>query len=145
MATVAKIVIIKMNPFHFFREDSDIVMPYGQVVKKNMNGKNEFVSDILAGKAGSEILAGKTGSEILAGKTGLVAWFVSHCHTTSKREVLVEDLKKHLPGDSIKVIIEFINLKNNSALLSIFLPSNAKTNKCFPAKNKEDFHFLPLD
>jgi len=79
---------------HFFnitmtyREDSDIFMPYGEVVTRN--------------RATSPAVH-LAGSKILKGKTGLIAWFVSHCRTTSRREDLVEVLKLHLPKDSVTI------------------------------------------
>lgn len=37
--------------------------------------------------------------EFAKGKTKLAAWFVSNCHTSSKREEFVAELEKHAPID----------------------------------------------
>ena len=79
------------NKEPLFREDSDIFMPYGEVVSRNRTTDPAVQS---------------VGSKILDGKTGLIAWFVSHCRTTSRREDLVEELKLLLPNDSVTVTKE---------------------------------------
>ena len=72
-------------------------MPYGEVVTRN--------------RATSPAVH-LAGSKILKGKTGLIAWFVSHCRTTSRREDLVEELKCHLPKDSVTVSKDKLYLSN---------------------------------
>ena len=66
-----------------YRTDSDVFMPYGRIVEQHqpdmkrhpgMNNKTEFAS-----------------------------WLVSNCNTKSKRETLVEELRKHLPANKIHV------------------------------------------
>ena len=58
-----------------FREDSDIVMPYGRLVRREEGG----------GEGEEERRRRR-----VRGKTRLAAWFVSRCKTRSKREDLVQ-------------------------------------------------------
>ena len=62
-----------------YRPGSDIWTPYGRIVK---------------GKAASTQLL-----PVSENKTKGIAWLVSHCHTHSKREMLVKALQKHIPVD----------------------------------------------
>lgn len=68
-----------------YRSDSDIYMPYGRIKRKPRNEEQGL------------------SLEMVEKKTNLAAWFVSHCSTLSKREVVVQELKKYLPENSIKV------------------------------------------
>ena len=67
-----------------YRTDSDVFMPYGRVVQNDQIIKSEPDQD-------------------LSDKKYLAAWLVSNCHTQSRREDLIEDLKKYLPTDSIHI------------------------------------------
>lgn len=60
-----------------YRKDSDVYVPYGQVVK----------------------CGPQQGVKHLSNKTKQIAWIVSHCDTSSQREVLVEQLKKFVDID----------------------------------------------
>lgn len=60
------------------RFDSDIMAPYGLVVKR----PTPLVKNYTA---------------VLANKTRLVSWVVSHCETHGEREAYVRLLERHLP------------------------------------------------
>ena len=66
-----------------YRRDSDVFMPYGRIVEQPQSGDNNYQRH--------------------KNKTELISWLVSNCNTRSKREVLVEELRKYLPGDKIHV------------------------------------------
>ncbi|CAL4235740.1 unnamed protein product, partial [Meganyctiphanes norvegica] len=69
-----------------YRQDSDIVVPYGRIVPKlGINPTNA------QGK-----LTNTTGRDYWSGKNPnmLVAWMVSHCATTSRREWFVKEIVK---------------------------------------------------
>ena len=66
-----------------YRRDSDVFMPYGRIVKQPQSGDNNYQRH--------------------KNKTELISWLVSNCNTRSKREVLVEELRKYLPADKIHV------------------------------------------
>ena len=51
----------------------------------------------------SQIVVFRVEDDHLNFLSGFGAWFVSHCNTQSRREVVVQELKKYLPEDSIKV------------------------------------------
>ncbi len=62
-----------------YRLDSDILYSYGQVEPATLPSVAISTKKL--------------------NKTKLVAWFVSHCFTHSRREAYVEDLSKHIPVD----------------------------------------------
>lgn len=67
-----------------YRKDSDIVAPYGRKIPKKANESKEV-----------EIKFGNlTLDEWITGKEAVAIIVVSNCKTESKREVLVEELKK---------------------------------------------------
>ncbi|XP_046349918.2 glycoprotein 3-alpha-L-fucosyltransferase A-like isoform X2 [Haliotis rufescens] len=61
-----------------YRLDSDIPFPYNRIV---YTGGSVNISDVVRRKSRS------------------IAWFVSNCHTPSKREVYVRELRKHIDVD----------------------------------------------
>ncbi|XP_046573117.1 glycoprotein 3-alpha-L-fucosyltransferase A-like [Haliotis rubra] len=61
-----------------YRLDSDIPYPYNRIL---FTGGTVNISDVLRKKSRS------------------IAWFVSHCGTPSKREVYVQELRKHIDVD----------------------------------------------
>ncbi|KAF5307931.1 hypothetical protein FQR65_LT06498 [Abscondita terminalis] len=63
-----------------YRFDSDIRIRYGNIQKRKTNRRFPTAKDIEK-------------------KTKLVAWFVSHCETSSKREDLVKAIQKYVPVD----------------------------------------------
>ena len=64
-----------------YRHDSDIPIPYGSFTAGASNRASDEVQSLVAGK------------------TKLVAWFVSNCRTSSKREEYVKKLQKYIPVD----------------------------------------------
>jgi Glycosyltransferase family 10 (fucosyltransferase) C-term len=44
--------------------------------------------------------------ELLANKSKLVAWFVTHCHTESKREDYVKELRKYIAFNALTETID---------------------------------------
>lgn len=64
-----------------YRRDSDIFHPYGTIVQKPESSRVIETE-------------GKIGQ-----KSKLLAWFVSHCHTSSKRENFVRELQHYLSVD----------------------------------------------
>ncbi|KAB0792778.1 hypothetical protein PPYR_14737 [Photinus pyralis] len=63
-----------------YRFDSDIVSRHGQFVEEESNYTLPSVA-------------------VIQKKAKLIAWFVSHCKTSSQREVLVAELQRFLPVD----------------------------------------------
>ncbi|KAB0805475.1 hypothetical protein PPYR_02445 [Photinus pyralis] len=63
-----------------YRLGSDIINRYGEFIEEKSNYTLPSV-------------------QVIEKKTKLVAWFVSNCKTPSKREKLVEEMKKYLPVD----------------------------------------------
>ncbi|KFD65659.1 hypothetical protein M514_05866, partial [Trichuris suis] len=61
-----------------YRRDSDIVTPYGKLVRKSKNTRTFIDFDM---------------------KTHLAAWFVSNCHTSGGREDYVEALRQYMKVD----------------------------------------------
>lgn len=68
-----------------YREDSDVYAPYGYFAKRN-----DTINDDHARTAEADTYKNKT---------KMIAWLVSNCHTTSRREQLVDELRKYLPVD----------------------------------------------
>ena len=64
-----------------FRTDSDFPIQYLRLIKKKRTSKQSNFS------------------HILQPKKKLMAWFVSHCKTESRREDYAEELKKYIPID----------------------------------------------
>ena len=73
------------NATYTFRKDSDIVFNYGSIDKR------------------VSILPPNVGTfkkhRFANGKTRLIAWIVSNCNTSSKRERYVDELRKYVPID----------------------------------------------
>ena len=65
-----------MNWSMTYRVDSDIPYPYGSLKYRNVPRTRNY-------------------TEIFQRKTKTAAWIVSHCRTESKREVFVEEMRKH--------------------------------------------------
>ena len=78
-----------------YRQDADILIPYGQVVKSN-NLPNETHLDQLIqefGQRNSHLASKENHSQ------ALIAQFVSNCGSVSGREALVASLSQHVPVD----------------------------------------------
>ena len=67
-----------------FQSDSDVVIPYGTFWRHPTASQ--------AYKASMKL-------DYLSGKTKLVAWLVSNCKTSSRREEFVKQLQQHIPID----------------------------------------------
>ncbi|XP_014676746.1 PREDICTED: alpha-(1,3)-fucosyltransferase C-like [Priapulus caudatus] len=63
-----------------YRLDSDAIRTYGQMVPFNSSAPHNF-------------------HNYAEGKEKLIAWFVSHCDTSSNRMAYVDDLKQHVDVD----------------------------------------------
>ena len=68
-----------------YKQDSDVPLSYGRVKRK----ENVYQSSMTTRKHKA--------------KKHLAAWLVSNCNTQSKREILIEELKRYLPEDSVHV------------------------------------------
>uniref|UniRef100_A0A915L171 Fucosyltransferase n=1 Tax=Romanomermis culicivorax TaxID=13658 RepID=A0A915L171_ROMCU len=64
--------------------DSDVFYPYNTFVKEKSFGAPQTLNSI---------------KSIVKNKTKLVAWFVSNCQTSSRRELYVRELQKYLAVD----------------------------------------------
>uniref|UniRef100_A0A5S6QG94 Fucosyltransferase n=1 Tax=Trichuris muris TaxID=70415 RepID=A0A5S6QG94_TRIMR len=76
--TTAKNFVNTVNWTATYRRDSDIVTPYGKLVKTAT--QEEVIVNLTI-------------------KTRLAAWFVSNCYTNSRREYYVSALEQHMPVD----------------------------------------------
>ena len=65
-----------------YRSDSDLHVPYF-ITKKRDTPCEECVQK----------------KDIFPRKSKLMTWIVSHCHTSSKREKYMAELRKHIPVD----------------------------------------------
>jgi len=74
---------IKKMRIGFVRLDSDFLLPSGSIEKLEQSNTN---TDLLI-------------ENHLKNKTKLAAWIVSNCRATSKRELLVQELKKFIQVD----------------------------------------------
>ncbi|XP_016970672.2 alpha-(1,3)-fucosyltransferase C [Drosophila rhopaloa] len=81
-----------------YRLDSDVVWPYGQLL--------DIETDAVVAPSASPYWRKPPASfndsvvwDLWSGKTKMAAWFVSHCETLSKREILAERLQEFLPVD----------------------------------------------
>ena len=81
-------IMKSMDDFMSYRSDSSIYLPYGQVIPVNVPQANRKEGDTFSHDMW-----------IIRNKTRLAAWFVSNCHTKSKREDYVKELKKHIVID----------------------------------------------
>ncbi|XP_013395623.1 alpha-(1,3)-fucosyltransferase C [Lingula anatina] len=63
-----------------YRQDSDIPIQYGSIMRREKPMKRDFV-------------------DVAKRKSKLVAWFTSHCQTFSRREDYVKELQKYIPVD----------------------------------------------
>ncbi len=128
------------------RSDSDICMPYGHISPKQTEEKifnnedeeegedeDEREKDDEKDENGMENeeerdSLNKSGSSSqleFEGKTGFAAWFVSNCHTVSRRERLVEELQSYLPPDSIQVEEKYsTSLLTASSHITAVLPAS---------------------
>lgn len=75
-----------------YREDSDIFMPYGEIVSRQEAYERGYIQDLNA----AEI---KDYDQIYYNKTRDVVWLVSDCSTKSKRELYVKKLRRHISVD----------------------------------------------
>ena len=73
----------KFDLLSYHRTDADIPYTYGYLSELNDTEKGQV----------------KLGVNHATGRSGLVVWFVSHCHTTSFREMYVEELQKIIKVD----------------------------------------------
>lgn len=71
----------QINARMTYRMDSEVPAPYGRLMRLNQRIQN-WKPKIDFGQ-----------------KTGQIAWIVSNCHTLSKREKLVDQLKKYIQID----------------------------------------------
>lgn len=65
-----------------YRLDSDILLPYGTFTEKSAEEKERSAKGLSENHA--------------IGRTKMVSWLVSHCITSSKRELLAKELSKHI-------------------------------------------------
>ncbi|KAK4287389.1 hypothetical protein Pmani_039537 [Petrolisthes manimaculis] len=65
-----------------YRRDSDVVLPYGEVMR--LQHRDNSWDNI----------------DFAQGKTKLAAWIASNCITTSRRESLVKELQEYIPVDT---------------------------------------------
>ena len=76
-----------------YKKISDFYHPYGMFVQKKQHpplGSPELAKLIEDfGKRNVHLSQNRTGTK--------TAWFVSHCSTKSRREILVRELQKHIP------------------------------------------------
>ncbi len=88
-----------------YRQDSDLFVPYGKVLKcdKNLKTKHKF-----------------------DGKKKSIAWFVSNCKTGSKREVYVKELKKYIDVDIYGKCGDFNCSRKNESLCYEMIAKNYK-------------------
>ncbi|XP_076313839.1 alpha-(1,3)-fucosyltransferase C-like [Tachypleus tridentatus] len=67
-----------------YRTDSDVFVPYGKLIPKNMTG-------VISGQ--------NTRDDQNISNNNLIVWLVSNCNTTSNREKFVEQLKRFISVD----------------------------------------------
>ena len=75
------------------RSDSDIYIPYGTPCKPAV-WSNASLAETLHDPAQREQVG-----NIINNKTGLIAWMVSNCHTPSRREDFVAELRRYVRVD----------------------------------------------
>lgn len=95
---------------------SDIRYHYGEVVPLSTAPQNEVALS-------SYRRAARQAENYAQGKTGLVAWFVSHCYTQSRREKYVALLRQYIPVDIYGGCYTLRCSMNQSSFLS--------TNECY--------------
>lgn len=105
---------------------SDIRYHYGEILKVKPS------ADLT--RSVNETHKGKNFAE---GKTKLVAWFVSHCFTQSRREKYVNILRQHIPVDIYGGCHELKCSMNESAFLS--------TNECYDMLEKDYKFYLAFE
>lgn len=84
-----------------YRLDSDIVHrdSYGVFVPYQRNLPSRYPIPRRGETEERKAILRNPSTVDVSGKTKLVAWFVSHCNTTSKREEYVRELSQHVPVD----------------------------------------------
>ncbi len=102
-----------------YRQESDVFVPYGKVLKCGKNLKTKYKFD---------------------GKKKSIAWFVSDCKTDSKREVYVKELKKYIEVDTYGKCGDFECSQNNGSLCYEMIAKNYKFYLSF--ENSVSFQFF---
>ena len=109
-----KVVVIFLEIFIFFsseyngffnwtftyRRDSDFQRPYG-VIEQYKQLPSDLLNPDDASINASSLMNfikqyGKDNRHVIEGRNKSVAWFVSHCGATSRRDDYVKELKKHI-------------------------------------------------
>ncbi|KAK4879804.1 hypothetical protein RN001_007950 [Aquatica leii] len=97
-----------------YRFDSDIIKRHKKIVKE----ETDYVLPTL---------------DAVKNKTKIIAWFVSHCSSSSKRELLIKHIMKYIPVD-IYGACGFLNCSRNTWKMS--------TNRCYDMLEKSyKFYF----
>lgn len=79
-----------------YREDSEVLYPYGWLSNKGKSPPKELKETWLKPHPTSSGLIAKVKA---LGQRKPVAWLVSNCHTSSQRELYVNELQKYVPVD----------------------------------------------
>ena len=82
--------------FNWYREDSEVLYPYGWISNKGKSPPKEPKETWLKPHPTSSRLVAKVKA---LGHRKPVAWLVSNCHTSSQRELYVKELQKYVPVD----------------------------------------------
>jgi hypothetical protein len=101
-----------------YRQDSDVFVPYGKIIKCDQNFKVKHKFE---------------------GKKKSIAWVVSNCKTIGKREVYVKELKKYIDVDIYGKCGDFECSKNNKSLCYEMIAKNYKFYLSF--ENSVSFQF----
>lgn len=88
-------IIDRIDDFMSYRSDSSIYTPYGRIIPRN----NYNASVDKTQQNHDEDNTFSHNMWIIRNKTQVAAWFVSNCHTASRREDYVSELKKHMDID----------------------------------------------
>lgn len=97
-----------------YRSDSDVVLPYGKFVDSD----------------GGE--ANRDYASIWKSKTDLAVWMVSHCNTSSARELFVEELSRHMNVNVYGYCGEYVCPKD-------------RTHECYEYFEKRYFFMLAME
>lgn len=83
------------NITYTFKQDSDVVLSYGQVVDKSFKHLKDLPQRNTSPKwADPTKHRGRGPKSAFKAKTKDILWMVSNCHASSQREVYVEELKR---------------------------------------------------
>ena len=99
-----------------YQKNSDIRYHYGNIIP-------EGAAPTDGASLRAAIHHTRQGENFAAGKTKLVAWFVSHCYTSSRREKYVSILRQYVPVDIYGGCYTMKCEMNHTAFLS--------TNECY--------------